>query len=298
MNTWPSRDRTHRLPPPVAERVDDLLARLDRALPGRVEGFYVVGSVCLGAFRDGHSDIDFVAIVEGRLDARELRRLRAVHAGRWAAALAGDAVLRRRWPLVCNGSYLPQGALAHSPLEVRALAGHVAGRFEAAPARGFDVNPVTWHSLARHGVAVRGPEPDRLEIRTDPAELLAWTRANLDGYWRDWVARARRWSGAGWVRALPGRFAASGVLGVSRLHYTLATGEVVDKETAGEYALATFGPEWSTVVEDALAFWRDAQPARGPVGRHPVRRTRRAADFVAHVIDAALAMKDSAVGRG
>lgn len=145
---------------------------------------------------------------------------------------------------------------------------------------------------------MRGPAPDRLEIRTDPCELRAWTRANLDGYWRDWVVRARRWSTRGLVRALPRRFAAGGVLGVSRLHYTLETGEIADKETAGEYALATFGPEWRTVVEDALVFWRGAQPPRGPLWPHPARRTRRAADFVAHVIDSALGMKDSAGRRG
>ncbi len=286
-----------RLPAPVEARVDDLLARLDRALPGRVEGFYVVGSVCLGAFREGRSDIDFVAVLAGRLDPRELRRLRAVHLGRWAAALAGDAALRRRWPLVCNGSYLERGALARSPLAVSALAGHVAGRFAIAPARGFDVNPVTWHTLARHGIAVRGPEPDELAIRTDPAELRAWTRANLDGYWRAWVARARR-PGRSAERLLASRrFAASGVLGVTRLHHTLATGEIVSKEAAGEYALETFGPEWRAVVEDALAFWRGTPPSAA-YRRRPVRRTRTATEFVVHVIETSLEVKDSARDRG
>jgi hypothetical protein len=249
----------------------------------------------LGAFRYGRSDIDFVAILDGGLDDTELRRLSAVHLGRWIAGLAHDAT-RGRWPLVCNGSYLERGMLSRSPLEVTPLAGHVAGRFEAG--RAGDVNPVTWHTLARHGIAVRGPVPAGLQIQTDPDELRAWTRANLDGYWRDWVAGARRVSGVGRIRALPRRFAAGGVLGVSRLHYTLQTGEIVDKETAGEYALETFGPEWRSVVEDALAFWRGAHPARGPDRRHRPRRTGRAADFVAHVIDSALGMKDSAGRRG
>jgi hypothetical protein len=289
------RDGRSRLPPPVAERVDDLLARLDRGLPGRVEGFYVVGSVCLGAFREGRSDIDFVAIVEGRLDPGELRRLRAVHLGRWAAALAGETALRRRWPLVCNGSYLPRGALSGSPLEAHALAGHVAGRFTTGA--GADANPVTWHTLARHGIAVRGPEPARLEIRTDPAELQGWTRANLDGYWRDWAVRGRRRLRARGVGALPRRLAAGGVLGVSRLHYTLATGDIVDKETAGEYALEAFGAEWRAVVEDALAFWR-GQPPAASYRRRLRRRARTAAEFVDEVIDAALGVKDSPAGRG
>jgi Domain of unknown function (DUF4111) len=272
-----------RLPAPVAARVDDLLTRLDRALPGRVEGFYVVGSACLGAFREGRSDIDFVAIADRGLRPEELRRLHAVHLGRWAAALVGDVALRRRWPLVCNGSYLERGALSRSPREVTALAGHVAGRFATAigPGGGFDVNPVTWHMLARHGIAVRGAEPDRLEIRTDPAELRVWTRENLDGYWRAWVTRARRRPSS--LRALSRWFAASGVLGVSRLHYTLLTGEIASKEAAGEHALAAFAPEWRPLIEDALAFWRGAPPpAYRGLRAHP---TRRAAEFVAHVID-------------
>ena len=54
--------------------VDDLLAGLDRELPGRIEGFYVVGSTCLGAFRADRSDVDFVAVVAdgGRSTQREL----------------------------------------------------------------------------------------------------------------------------------------------------------------------------------------------------------------------------------
>jgi predicted nucleotidyltransferase len=111
------------LPAPVRAAVQDLLARLDRAVPGRVEAFYVVGSACVGAFREGRSDIDLVAIVDRELTRRELAQLRAIHLGRWAAALVHDVALRRRWPLVCNGSYLRPGALARSPLQVFPVAG-------------------------------------------------------------------------------------------------------------------------------------------------------------------------------
>ena len=75
---------------PAAQVAEDLLARLDRALPGRIEGFYVVGSACVGAFREGRSDVDFVAIVDRDLPRAELARLQAVHAGRWASALVHD----------------------------------------------------------------------------------------------------------------------------------------------------------------------------------------------------------------
>jgi hypothetical protein len=161
---------------------------------------------------------------------------------------------------------------------------YVAGRFGAAEP-GFDVNPVTWHTLARHGIAVRGPEPRSLGIRTDSAELTQWTMDNLNGYWRRWQARARR-PGPATLRALPRRFAAWGVLGAPRLHYTLTTGEVTSKEAAGSYALETFAPEWRGLIEEALAFWRGA-PAVAPYRRRPDLRRRAAAAFVAHVIERA-----------
>jgi hypothetical protein len=280
----PPGDEAGGLPAAVRDAVEDLLARLDRGLPGRIEGFYVVGSACLGAFRPDRSDVDFVAIADGRLDARELRRLRAIHLSAWGAALARDVALRRRWPLSCNGSYITVEDLSRSPLQVTPLAGHVAGHF-GIDRPGFDVNPVTWHTLARHGIAIRGPEPARLDIRADADELGAWTLDNLNGYWRRWVDRARR-PGPATLRALPRRFTAWGVLGVPRLHYTLTTGEIVTKEQAGAYALEAFDAGWRPLVQEALAFWRGG-PSAPPFRRRPDVRRRATVAFVAHVIDSA-----------
>jgi aminoglycoside adenylyltransferase-like protein len=272
------------LPEAARAAVDDLLAGLDDQLPGRIEGFYVVGSTCLGAFRAERSDVDFVAIVAGgRLDASELRRLRNIHRKLWGTALARDA-LRGRWPVVCNGSYLPPDALSRSPLQVTPLAGQVAGRFAIAEP-GFDVNPVTWHTLASHGIAVRGSDPASLNIRTDATELRAWTIENLNTYWRRWVGRASR-PGLATARALPRRFTAWGALGAPRLHYTLATGQIATKEEAGEYALEAFAPGFRPLIEEALAFWR-RQPATAPYRRSPDRRRRDTVAFVAQVIDSA-----------
>ena len=273
------------LPAAAREAVDDLLGRLDRAVPGRVDGFYVVGSACLGAFRVGRSDLDFVAVVAGELGRGELARVRAVHMGRWGSALVRDVAVRRRWPLVCNGIYLRSGDLSRSPLEVTPLAGHVAGRFKVAERDGLDVNPVTWHTLAGHGIAVRGPHRDRLQIHLDDAQFRSWTLGNLNGYWRRWTRRAQP-NVVATQRALPRRFAAWGVLGAPRLHYTIATGAIASKQAAGHYALETFDPRWHALIEDALAFWR-GEPAPGPYRRRPSRRNRDAAAFVGSVIEAA-----------
>jgi hypothetical protein len=159
-----------------------------------------------------------------------------MYVGRWTAALAHDVALRRRWPLVCNGIYLQAGDLSRSPLEIISLAGHVTGRFRVATREGFDVNPVTWQVLAHHGIAIRGPDRERLAIHTDEGELRAWTLANLNDYWQRWAERARH-GGLNTRGVPPLRLAASGVLGAPRLHYTIATGGIATKEAAARYAL-------------------------------------------------------------
>ena len=275
------------MPAPAQAVVDDLLRRLDRAVPGRIEGFYVAGSACMNAFRVGRSDLDFVAVVSGELDRGELARVGSVHLGRWGSALVRDAALGRRWPLVCNGIYVRRGDLSRSPLEVTPIAGHVAGRFRVGERAGFDANPVTWQVLARHGVAVRGPQRDRLQVHLDDGQLRSWTLGNLNGYWRRWATRAQRHPVA-IRRVLPRRFAAGGVLGAPRLHYTLATGAVTSKGkgAAAHYALETFDTRWHPVIEDALAFWHRA-PAPPAYRRHPARRNHDTGRLVDAVIDAA-----------
>jgi hypothetical protein len=274
---------TTMLPGVVDELVGRYLRQVDVAVPGAIEGFYVVGSTALGAFQQGRSDIDFVAVVGDRLPAAELSRLRRAQRRLYAADLA-RTLLRPpwRWPLTCNGVFVTWADLGRSPLAAVPIASHSAWQF--ATGRGFDANPVTWRVLAQRGIAVRGPAPDRLDIHHDEAELRRWCLRNLDGYWRRWANSVLR----------PGRDAARasllhgvvwGVLGAPRLHRTVLNGDIISKEKAGEYAVAAFGNRWRSMIEEALAY-RRGQLAAGPF-RLAGRRRREAARFVLEVVESA-----------
>jgi len=78
---WPALSHTAavlaELPRDAAE---DLLARLDRVVPSRIESFYVVGSSEHGSVAaQPKRRRYFVAIVDGDFHPAELRRLRALH---------------------------------------------------------------------------------------------------------------------------------------------------------------------------------------------------------------------------
>jgi hypothetical protein len=260
------------------------LAVADRLLPGRISAFYLAGSAALGAYRAGHSDVDFIAVVDGGLSAEEIRRLRLVHVlANGPEALR--AVLRRRFALpgTVNGCYVSKDDLTHPVTQIRALVSHTGHRFSVG--KGGDLNPVQWKVLAERGIALRGPAPSELGLDPEPARLREWNRDNLHAYWQPWAERILAGERVSGRLDPPRRLASWGVLGAPRLHCTIATGEVISKAAAGSYALEMFEARWHPIIQDGLAYLLDE-----PVGaRFADRRVanREAAEFVLHVVSSA-----------
>lgn len=269
----------------VTRAVSRYLALADRLLPDRICGFYVSGSTALGAFRPGRSDIDVVVVANRSFGPTELRRVRALQllsGVRTAlpAVARGDLAL----PGTVNGVYVARDDLTRPVTRIRPLVSHVGAAF--APGSGFDVNPVGWKVLAERGIAVRGPEPGTLGLDPEPGRLEVWNRENLHVYWKPYAEKILAGGGRDWfpLRRLPlGRLAAAwGVLGAPRLHHTIATGEVISKEAAGEYALDVFDRRWHPIVAEGLRYWRgEPADARFP---DAAERSRQAAEFVLEVV--------------
>ncbi|GAA0361644.1 hypothetical protein GCM10009530_09000 [Microbispora corallina] len=267
------------LHPDVAGAARRYLAVADRLLPGRIRCYYVVGSTALGAYRPGRSDIDFVAVVDGRLDGRELRRLRLVQAAaNLPSAVSSVARLRLTLPGTLNGVFVSDADLATPVTMIRPLASHVGPSFQRGA--GFDVNPVNWKVLRERGIPVRGPSPGDLALDPEPGRLRDWNRDNLRRYWLPWAERTLRRPDRCGLRARAST--AWGVLGPPRLHHTIATGGVVSKEEAGAYALDVFGPEWHPLIREALAYRRGE--SADPAFSDPDLRRRRTAEFALAVV--------------
>jgi hypothetical protein len=257
------------------------LALLDRSLPGWVVGLYLVGSSALGAFDPDHSDLDLIVVVDRPLRRFELARLRMVHVLSAGGSVV-RSVARRRFslPETCNAAYVLAEDLRRPVTEIVPVASHTGGSFSIGT--GFDVNPVMWKVLAERGVAIRGRAPSTLGLDPQPELLRAWNLDNLDGYWRSWGEHGlahRRLQPAGqstrWTVAW-------GVLGAPRLHCTIATGEVVSKIAAGEYALDVFEARWRPILAEGLAH-RRGEPLVAAAGDARSRR-RQAAEFVLEVV--------------
>jgi hypothetical protein len=236
------------IPEPVREALDAWLAVHDEVAPHTIEGLYVVGSVALDDWTP-HSDIDVVAVVADPSDPDLFADLAAAH-----------ELVRERVEIAIDGPYVAWGDLVVPPAAVHrpwVLDGeyHVDGE-------SFEINPVTWYTLAAYGVAVRGEHRDRLGVYVDVADRRSWVTENLDTYWRG-VAEAlasgvadsgeSEWGGEilEWV-----------ALGVARMLYTFETGDVTSKSRAGRWAAERI-PGHEGLFRRAV----DVRAERGPVTR-------------------------------
>jgi hypothetical protein len=254
------------IPEPARERASAFLSAIDEARPGLVTGLYLIGSIAYGDFQPGVSDVDFMAVTATTPTEADRTALRSAHA---AVTALGEPVF--------EGQYVTAEQLRCAPAGPR-LHFH-GGRLQT----GGRYSPVEWVSLANDGIAVRGPEPAAIGVATDPVELAAWTRNNLNTYWRTWQQRCRKPIGRTALVALTDSGIAWAVLGIARMHYTLATGKITSKSGGGRFALEHYEDRWHPIVTEALRC--RSVPLRRPSSLPgAIRRRRQCADFMAEVL--------------
>ncbi len=269
------------LPADVTDVTSHFLRLIDDSSPGLVQGLYLRGSLGFGEYFGGRSDVDFTAILASWPDARQLDALVAAHAAVFAAHPHPHF----------DGFHLLPEHLARPPEGCPDLPCMFDGTFH--PAGRIDLNPVSWHELASHGIAIRGPALTPSELWTDDAALRAFTRGNLTSYWAG-VAAALA---AHPAEASTPAMAAWCVLGVSRLHHLLATGAMTSKCGAGRHALTAFGSQWHPIVGEALRA-REHPAGLSAYARSPAARATDTTAFTVMAIDAGLALGATAAAPG
>jgi hypothetical protein len=230
------------LPQDVRAATRRHLHALDAAAPGLVAALYVTGSVALGDYQQGRSDIDFMAFLSRPVtDPQTVSLLAEVHAG-----LAG--------PADYDGNYVALACVPGVP-DDEPSAPHVVGGQFRADEPNHQLTPATWAEFARYGIAIRGPRPAQLGIQVSRDRLSEWTLGNLNTYWRHQAEE-----GIETLRAhdsgtsISAEVVAWMALGPARLHYTLATGDIASKAAAGEYAAGMF-PAYRPLLSSAMT-WR------------------------------------------
>lgn len=262
-----------RLPAEVDVVCHEFCSLMDTALPGRLVGLYLHGSIGWGEWYAGTSDVDFVAVLDDRLHGADLVTLSEVHAE------LGSTYPSPRF----DGLHVVADDLARPPGAVPDVPSILAGLWEDEGR--VDLNPVTWHELAAHGVTVRGPAAKDLDVHLDQRALRRHTHESLAGYWAetaaslaDFPAEAGRLDMVAWT-----------VLGTSRLHHLLEEDDLTSKTGAGMYAWWRFGERWKPLASQAMTWRKDREIIDAYLDR-PEQLAADNIEFTAMVVESGLAI--------
>ena len=211
-----------------------LLGRLAGVLGTNLGGLYLFGSAAAGAFEDGVSDVDLLAVtLEGLTDA-QFANLHAMH-----HALAREYPA---WDDRIELLYVSAAGLKAFRTQVPAIAAISPGEpfhwREAEPGR-----LMNWYDVQEHGVALFGPPPSTFIETISEAEFVESVRGDL----ANWPA---------WFEELPRRTGTQSyvVLTMCRAIHACRTGQQASKTQAGVWATREL-PEWADLIRTALE-WR------------------------------------------
>jgi predicted nucleotidyltransferase len=194
-----------------------------------LRGFYLYGSIALGAYDEATSDVDFLAVTKEPLTMGEVKRLEEAY---------GD--LLGREPLLAR---LEGNVLAENQLDLQAKVvcpQCTEGRFFYRER--YDYNAVTLYSLRQHGVTLVGPEPKELLPPVSQADLRTEMEYNLQFLGRRFPYYAEH----------SVEYQAFGIVTLCRILYTVMTGEISDKRAAARFAATLVDQPWSGLVHRTL----------------------------------------------
>jgi hypothetical protein len=223
------------IPQPVERVMSEYIALVHAAAPGLLRGVYLHGSLALGAYDPGLSDIDFIAVTSRRCAATDLARLEAVH----------QAIARRHLDAQLSGSYLLWHEVGQSEAAIAPHPHFHDNVFH--PSGHHDINAVTWCVLRQSGVALLGQPPEDFDIHVDWDDLISNMHHNLNTYWASFTTKPQRvlWLlddyGIQWT-----------VLGVLRQFYTFRERAITSKMGAGMYGLVHTPSRWHRLIHEAL----------------------------------------------
>ncbi len=238
------------IPEPVFEVTERYLELAQRAGVAPA-ALYLTGSVALNDFREGLSNINFVAVNAETPPREELAVLAEVH-----------KELRAEYPLPWfSGIYLTWDDLKRNPALVGKVPGHIEGHFGSVGSA--DSNPAVWMTLRKHLLTFRGADPT--EVWSDEAVFKRWNLDRINTFWRSWMSRneEKPMTAQALLFALPG---------VLRQHYGVSFGDVCSKADACRHGFGVIADVWHGPIQDALSLRTGAHT---PDGR-PYQRGQKA----------------------
>lgn len=224
----------------INEILELILSSLQRILGAKLIGLYLYGSLIIGDFDLGTSDIDLVAALSSDIDEREYEALQKMH--------TDFAQQHRAWDNKIEVCYISVAALE----AVRSRTSTIAN---ISPGEPFHMRESSrewlsdWYLVREKGVTLFGPLPKEIIEPISKEEFMQTIKVHAKA-WGEWIHD---------MHSRPAQ--AYAILTMCRALYTCTNGEQVSKKQAALWAQQAL-PDWSQLIQNTLMWredWRNEQ---------------------------------------
>lgn len=233
------------IPEEAEEIINSHINMIEREIPGFLESYYIYGSVSLGAFDYGMSDIDFIIITKREIAESDINVLKKIH-----------SQMRKKYrKTILDGSYISKHDMESlNKGEVSCI------RFNDGVFKGIkklNINSIDFYQLKKYGITIKGQEIDSLKYTVNWDILIDNMKNNLNTYWANWVNDCKKFLSIKYIGLFYSlKMVEWGVLGVSRLYYTFKEKDITSKLGAGEYALRTVPERYHKIINESMRLRR------------------------------------------
>lgn len=207
-----------------------MASEISARLEGNLRSLWLYGSVCLGDFRLGWSDIDFIAFTNGVITEERAESLLMLRQ-ELSQKHPENPYFRLFEGVIVNFNEYRRGEFKR--LVYWGTSGQrITDR--------CDIDPFSRYELASFGRCVFGSESENPFSMPDRGEIQDAVKRHYDGIRRYAVQTDERLYSCGWL------------LDIARCIYTLRSGKVISKTAAGEWALENHAFEDAAPLKRAL----------------------------------------------
>lgn len=229
------------LPKQANEAVTEHINLLESLIPEFVDSYYIYGSVSLGAFSYGLSDVDFIVVAKRKITTSDLELLKRIHTTIKKIFLKTDLM----------GLYITKDDLQAEHENQKNCPCFIDGIFKGY--RRFDRDSIDAFQLQKYGITIKGENIDLVNFPINWNKLLNNMRNNLNTYWVNWKNACLKFPSVKYISLFISLKSIEwGVLGVTRLFYTFKERDITSKVGAGEYALRTVPQRWRKIINEAM----------------------------------------------
>ena len=212
--------------------------------PEFIDGIYLTGSISLNDFYPEKSDIDFLVLCKKFPDEKISAELKKLH----------SAVSHHYPKPNLSGCYLlTKDINTKNPENINTLS-YYEDNWKQGP---LEMAPVTLAELKSNSITVYGADAASLPFSISTDSLKNFLHANINSYWKKWIAQHSKISCKKSLLFLFPRFTEWSVLGVARQLYTLNTGKIISKTEAGYYCLKHLPEKYHSIIQKAIEIRKD-----------------------------------------